>query len=432
MRIDPFHLSLQKGNFKWFRSLQHVNNLYSLEQLKIRMAIEKRRSERTSYQSSIIFFNAKQLLQSPDGQNKIPIDEVTRLICATVRATDMVSIYKNPTLLILLADTNSFGAQCASKRIVNKIMHRYASFGSWTYNDFHIKILSFPESKIDAVDPNGHASRKSAPQRRHQPSYLRVMNKMTFKQDYHENPNLCISSFNGSVIPLRIEESFFWDLELVSKYLLIGKKLTKRTADLIGALTAIFLFSPILGAIAIAIKLTSPGPILFRQTRVGYKGNHFAFFKFRSMVVNNENQAHQEYVRKLINGEVEQLNTGTAQNPCYKITDDPRITPLGRFLRKTSLDELPQFFNVLHGEMSLVGPRPPIPYEVTEYKKWHYRRILDVKPGITGLWQVSGRNRLSFDEMVRLDIRYAETWSFWMDLRILFKTFKVVFTADGK
>ena len=117
--------------------------------------------------------------------------------------------------------------------------------------------------------------------------------------------------------------------------------------------------------------------------------------------------------------------------PVYKITNDPRITPIGNFLRKTSIDELPQLWNVLKGEMSLVGPRPPIPYEVEEYQVWHYRRLLEAKPGITGLWQVSGRNKTTFDEMVRLDLKYSRNWTFGLDLKILFKTIKVMFTKEG-
>ena len=150
------------------------------------------------------------------------------------------------------------------------------------------------------------------------------------------------------------------------------------------------------------------------------------------MFMDSKDNIHQDYVRKLIHGENEQINMGSDKDPCYKLKNDARITPFGRILRKTSLDELPQFFNVLKGEMSLVGPRPPIPYEVNEYKNWHYRRIVNVKPGITGLWQVSGRNRTSFDEMVRLDIKYAENWTLKMDFKIILKTIMVVLSADGE
>jgi lipopolysaccharide/colanic/teichoic acid biosynthesis glycosyltransferase len=139
---------------------------------------------------------------------------------------------------------------------------------------------------------------------------------------------------------------------------------------------------------------------------------------------------HQDYVTEFISGDQERAQAGS-QSGIYKIKDDPRVTPVGRFLRKTSLDELPQFFNVLKGEMSLVGPRPPIPYEVEKYDIWHRRRFLEVKPGITGLWQVEGRSRTRFDEMVRLDLKYAKTWSPWMDIKILLRTPKAVLRGDG-
>ena len=149
------------------------------------------------------------------------------------------------------------------------------------------------------------------------------------------------------------------------------------------------------------------------------------------MVVNNDDQIHKEYVKKLIKGENREINQGDEKNPVFKLKDDPRITPVGRFIRAFSLDEFPQFFNVFRGDMSLVGPRPPLPYEVTEYNRWHYRRIFDVKPGITGLWQVSDRSRMTFDEMVRLDIYYSQNWSFLLDLKILLNTFKAVVGSEG-
>ncbi len=182
---------------------------------------------------------------------------------------------------------------------------------------------------------------------------------------------------------------------------------------------------------AVAIKLTSPGPVIFRQTRLGKRGEPFSFLKFRSMTVDNDEGVHREYVQRLIDGQHAQLNQGQRDKPLYKLKHDTRITPVGRIIRKLSLDELPQFFNVLKGEMSLVGPRPPIPYEVEKYKAWHLRRILEVKPGITGLWQVEGRSQTSFDDMVRLDIRYVQTWSLWLDLKILVKTVREVLFPKG-
>jgi exopolysaccharide biosynthesis polyprenyl glycosylphosphotransferase len=204
----------------------------------------------------------------------------------------------------------------------------------------------------------------------------------------------------------------------------------KRSIDIMGSLIALILFSPLLIAIAIAIKLTSRGPILFKQTRVGHHGVRFTFLKFRSMRFGNDPKIHQDYVKRLISGTEENPHPGASVG-VYKIKDDPRVTPVGRFLRKTSLDELPQFLNVLLGEMSLVGPRPPIPYEVEAYDIWHRRRMLEVRPGITGLWQVEGRSTTKFDEMVRLDLRYAKTWSLWLDIKILVRTPGAVLKGDG-
>jgi lipopolysaccharide/colanic/teichoic acid biosynthesis glycosyltransferase len=196
----------------------------------------------------------------------------------------------------------------------------------------------------------------------------------------------------------------------------------KRVMDVVGGGLALALFSPFFLVIAAIIKLTSPGPIFFRQKRVGQHGASFVFLKFRSMHVDNDPSAHKEYVKRLIEGQADRKPSVGNSEKVYKMTNDPRITKIGAFLRRTSLDEVPQFINVLRGEMSLVGPRPPIAYEVEVYDIWHRRRILEAKPGITGLWQVHGRSRVTFDEMVRLDLHYAKTWSPWMDLKILFRT----------
>jgi exopolysaccharide biosynthesis polyprenyl glycosylphosphotransferase len=196
----------------------------------------------------------------------------------------------------------------------------------------------------------------------------------------------------------------------------------KRMIDVFGSLAALIVLSPLFIVIAALVKLTSRGPIFFSQKRIGQYGRQFTFLKFRSMFVNNDAAIHQEYIRNLIANKV----SGT-----YKIQNDPRVTRVGRFLRKTSMDELPQFINVLRGEMSLVGPRPPIPYEFEGYSLWHRRRVLQAKPGITGEWQVHGRSRTSFDEMVRMDLRYIQNQSIWLDLKILIKTPFAVLSGDG-
>lgn len=196
----------------------------------------------------------------------------------------------------------------------------------------------------------------------------------------------------------------------------------KRVMDITGSALMLVLCAPLLAVIAILVKLTSKGPILFRQHRVGQYGRRFTFLKFRSMRVDNDPSVHREYVTKLIAGDAERVAVSENGKGVYKLANDSRITRIGAFLRKTSLDELPQFLNVLKGDMSLVGPRPPIPYELAAYQTWHRRRVLEVKPGITGLWQVTGRSRVKFDDMVRLDLRYATSWSPWMDLKILLRT----------
>lgn len=205
----------------------------------------------------------------------------------------------------------------------------------------------------------------------------------------------------------------------------------KVVIDVVGSLLALILCSPLFVLIALAIKISSTGPVFFRQRRVGRYGRCFTFLKFRSMYTDNDDLIHKTYVSKLIAGQVDNERSNGSGKSIYKLTNDKRITRVGKWLRRTSLDELPQLINVLKGEMSLVGPRPAIPYELAMYQTWHRRRVLEVKPGITGLWQVSGRSRVKFDEMVRLDIRYAKSWSLWLDLMILIRTPGAVMGGAG-
>jgi lipopolysaccharide/colanic/teichoic acid biosynthesis glycosyltransferase len=203
----------------------------------------------------------------------------------------------------------------------------------------------------------------------------------------------------------------------------------KRMIDIAGSAILMVLTAPVLLLIAIAVKCSSPGPVLFSQERVGQLGVPFRFLKFRSMRVATDPGIHEQFVRTFIAGKNEGQATGSKR--VFKITQDPRVTRVGRFLRRTSLDELPQFWNVFCGEMSLVGPRPPIRYELDAYQLWHRRRLLEAKPGITGLWQVHGRSRTTFDEMVRLDLDYARSWSLLLDFQILLRTPRAVVSGEG-
>jgi exopolysaccharide biosynthesis polyprenyl glycosylphosphotransferase len=208
------------------------------------------------------------------------------------------------------------------------------------------------------------------------------------------------------------------------------ERFLKRTFDLVISGTALIILAPLWLVIALLIKFDSRGAILFKQERVGMDGRIFLCYKFRTMKTGADESIHREAYRKNIEGATD-ANIGDTEKPVFgKVKDDPRITNTGKFLRRTSLDELPQFLNVLRGEMSVVGARPPIPYEVEEYDLKHRRR-LDMKPGITGLWQVSGRNRLTFEEMVRIDLFYIENWSLWLDLKIILLTLPAVLRGDG-
>jgi exopolysaccharide biosynthesis polyprenyl glycosylphosphotransferase len=208
------------------------------------------------------------------------------------------------------------------------------------------------------------------------------------------------------------------------------EKFVKRAFDIMIAGAAIALLSPIWLIVSILVKLDSPGTVFFRQERVGMDGRVFLCYKFRTMLSDADDRIHREAYRKNIEGATE-ANAGDDEKPLFgKVKNDPRITRVGNWLRRSSLDELPQFLNVLRGEMSVVGARPPIPYEVEEYDPAHRRR-LDMKPGITGLWQVSGRSRLSFEEMVRIDLYYIENWSLWLDLKIILLTLPAILRGDG-
>jgi lipopolysaccharide/colanic/teichoic acid biosynthesis glycosyltransferase len=200
----------------------------------------------------------------------------------------------------------------------------------------------------------------------------------------------------------------------------------KRAIDLGGSTIALILLSPLFLAISIAVMLDSRGPVFFRQTRVGKDGVVFTCLKFRSMHRNADERVHQAAIQRLMAGERLSDDEGSP----FKLTHDPRVTRVGSFLRRTSLDELPQLINVFRGEMSLVGPRPAIPYELENYKDWHHLRY-QVKPGITGLWQVEGRGALTFDEMLRLDVEYATHWTVGTDVRLMARTIPAVLRQVG-
>ncbi len=332
------------------------------------LRLEKRRAERSNRPLSMAV-----LFFGAKNNARANLEFLTS-IEYKIRDTDIVGYLGDDRIGLLLPDTSESGA----REVVKKLHNGNSVFSSKTI------IATYPDQIFDALAAEGKE-----------------------KQDI--DPIVFAKSVESNSFSLFI----------------------KRAIDLVGSIFGIIVLSPLMLVTALIIKLDSPGPIIFKQIRLGKKGVPFVFYKFRSMTWGADDKIHKDYVESLIKGDSAGLNQGDAEEPLYKIKSDPRVTPFGRFIRKTSIDELPQLFNVLKGDMSLVGPRPPIPYEVEKYKPWHLRRVLEKRPGITGLWQVEGRSRTSFDDMVRLDIQYIRKWSLWLDLKILLKTIKVVLRSNG-
>ncbi len=347
------------------------------------------------------------LSKAPKDTNGAFPTSVIDVISASVRTIDHLAWDGNSSIYLLLPVTPLQGAQMAVKKLREKLM---AELGRSSQTiDFTVSaypdIASVEKSKMSAADKTVSSSKSSY-----------------YKMEFSGNPQ-------KSDIMV-IDHSLIHELSCDSNHCNWQIRV-KRAVDIIGSLICLLLFAPIMMVIALAIELTSKGPAIFRQTRLGYQGKKFNFLKFRTMKINNDDSLHRQYLEKLIQGKHQEINMGNEERPYYKIKNDPRITPVGKLLRKSSLDELPQLFNVLMGQMSMVGPRPPIPYEVDKYQTWHKKRILNVKPGITGLWQVSGRSNTTFDEMVRLDLYYAQNWSLWLDCKIILKTFQAILSTKG-
>lgn len=331
---------------------------------------EKRRADRSKTSLSVVLFRFDGARDDPSGDADRLLGELYR----RKRATDVIGYLSDDRIAVLLPDTDAKGAIAMTQKAIAHSRGLEFSTVSATY----------PDRLFDDLKAEKRATQNANP---------------LFPEG--------LAAANAGSYPL------------------------KRTLDIVGAIAALLLLSPLMLAIAIVVAATSRGPVIFKQVRLGKRGAAFTFYKFRSMRCDADDRVHREYVAKLITGDLEGIDQGEATKPLYKMQDDPRITRVGRLLRKTSLDELPQLFNVLKGDMSLVGPRPPLPYEAEKYQSWHLRRVLEAKPGITGLWQVNGRSRTSFDAMVRLDLRYVRTCSLGLDLKILLNTVGAVLEGEG-
>ncbi|MGO8756719.1 MAG: sugar transferase [Terracidiphilus sp.] len=346
------------------------------------IAIERKRTERSKSPFLLMLLEA----ENEEGQkaNGATLDRVVSALLSSSRDTDLIGWYKNREIV---------GAMFTGLVVTDKraMLDTFLAKVTATLKD------ELTPEQLNQVKISFHL----------------------FPDDWdHEKPG---SPSNAALYP-----------DLISRDK--GRKtvlLMKRIIDLAGSAMLLILCSPLFLVIALAVKMSSKGPVFYRQQRVGRYGSTFTFLKFRSMYVNNDSSVHREFVTRLIaRGQGQEDESGNGQR-VYKLKDDCRITRVGKILRRTSLDELPQFINVLTGDMSLVGPRPPIPYELAAYQTWHRRRLLGVKPGITGLWQVMSRSSVEFDEMVRLDLRYASTWTPWLDVKILMRTPLAVIKGSG-
>ena len=362
----------------------HVSDRALLDEnsFKQAIALERKRAERSRRLFLLMLLDLPAVLTSE--KNRRSVSEIMKALSTSIRETDVIGWHEtNVVLGIIFTDIqqelrNSIVSTTLLK--IRGLLYRDLPFDE--FNRIGISCHVFPEEWDHDV-----------PQRPSSPVLYPDISK-------HEDGSKVFSTI-------------------------------KRTIDMTGSALGLLLGFPLLLLIGLAIKLTSNGPVLFRQVRVGQYGKPFVFLKFRSMFVDNDPAIHKDYVIALIHGRAERSPQNSANQGIYKLTKDRRVTPVGAFLRKTSLDELPQLYNVLVGDMSLVGPRPAIPYEVKAYQVWHRRRVLEAKPGITGLWQVKGRSRVTFDEMVRLDVRYAMARSLWLDLKILMATPRAVLMGAG-
>jgi lipopolysaccharide/colanic/teichoic acid biosynthesis glycosyltransferase len=364
-----------------------MSTICSREEFSCILEREHARAERSGQGFSVVDFDIGNV-----ELNRELISHLLAALAKRLRSTDEVGWLHGHNIGVLLYNTDEDGAKVFAKKILDIIPS--------TFDPPDFKIHTYAVKQQGGQDPAKDDSEQRAGDKFH---------KQEKRKEKAAKPVRQMRLLRSHAMPP-------W----------------KRLLDIVASLILITITSPLFLVAAFLIKVGSPGPIFFRQKRVGYGGKLFTLYKFRTMQANADTTAHRKYVAELIHNGVE----GEGSSKVMVKIDDPQIIPRGVFLRSTCIDELPQLFNVLRGEMSLVGPRPPIPYEVEEYVRWHTGRF-DAVPGLTGLWQVSGKNRLTFRDMARLDIRYARQMSFSLDVTILLMTPLAIFyqvrdTVQGK
>lgn len=393
-----------------------------------RLQQERLRSERSKQPLSLLIVDLKQLLEIITNRTGMSYRHVLNHFGHTIktmtRECDVKGWLRKEEIAILTPDTDDAGAQALVRNLaIHLTSHPHLKRNGLQHEVEQRFVIHSSEGELSGLATSSgiNTSRPTTRENYRTQSFFANLDQNT----HHLSLNTGNAALAIDIRPFSFEIPVLIQLQGLQRIL-------KRIIDIIGSFVGIVLGAPLMAVIALLIKLTSPGPVIFRQQRLGFAGKPISFLKFRSMKANNDDSIHKAHVEKLIKkSKPEGINQSTAEESAFKLTNDPRITGLGKFLRKTSLDELPQLFNVLKGDMSLVGPRPHPIYECELYKPWHWRRISEVKPGITGLWQVNGRLNTTYDEQIRLDLDYIRRWNLWLDLKILMKTFWAVISTKG-
>ncbi len=394
------------GPSGWFRWRKTVRDIHSAEHFRAILQREQDRARRGQHEFSLVVFDTPTASKTDSAR----LQSLARALAARIRSVDEAGWLDSRYLGVILPYTPVVGARklatdvCQACTLTSDApkwsVYTYPS--KWFCDDANPRQYYFK----DILPKWGIARPSDARQSANGPSGTAF--------EFAACCRLAQPTLNGEVLA-RAPRSFSHR----------PLPVWKRAMDILGAAGGLILASPFFLIVSVMIKSLSRGPVFFKQQRIGYMGKPFTMWKFRTMKVNADTSNHRQHVTRLING-CGQNGEGFGK-PMVKMDDDPQIIPFGKILRKMCLDELPQLINVVRGEMSLVGPRPAIAYEVEAYASWHHRR-LDTVPGVTGLWQVNGKNLLTFNEMVRLDIEYLRERSFWLDIGILLKTPFAVFS----
>ena len=383
--------------FGWFQQFRDIRTISSSNKFSEIIVLERERADRTNHIFSLVIFDME--LFETKG---ISANHLMRVIYRRKRITDELGLYDKQHFGFILPATSSENAR--------KVTEKYCNAAGITQSDFYT-IYTYPDKWISSIKDDSTKQKASDISAEKDSSAVRDISSSS-KTDVEEN-----TTSAAEPIEKQTQAYETTDRE-IEQFLIRPIPVWKRAMEILGAIVGLVAFSPIMLAIAIVIKLTSKCPVFFKQERDGLGGKSFNFYKFRSMVIDAEARK-----KDLI-----EFNERTG--PVFKMTDDPRVIPVGKFIRKWSLDELPQFYNVLKGDMSLVGPRPPTLDEVAQYYDWQDMR-LEINPGITCLWQISARHKSSFDDWVRLDIEYARKQSLLLDLKILLLTAPAVLSRRG-